>query len=327
MPKWKPLLAAVLLVAPFAAAQPRPADRNAALKYWSAWSTLDAQTAEEIGAVDVDQPGAAASVKEKVVTLETFLIPALIDASRLSRCDFEVETEKGIEALLAHLGPARRSVRALRVAARLKLEAGDAEAAAERVAAMYRIAEHMSHDNVLISSLVSVAITVSANYETRAILDSGRLTAAARTRLLDGMSRLSGTDPFHTRAAIAGEEDLMVPWIRQFTGPDAGDELATKINSGIAADQPQLAAIRGQSAAEIAKLTEGLSRYYDDARTAWDDDGAVEKLNALGKDIDKKYGVLAAVLGPALGRARASDLKAQAELAETLAAVKAAKVK
>jgi hypothetical protein len=323
--KWKPLLAAVLALAPIAFAQPshpKPEDRNAALKYWSAWSMTEREASTAVGEIDWNNPSFPPDLVKKVESLDG-VMQMLTEASRLRKCDFEIEYDKGVDALLPHLGKARQSARILRAGARVKLDAGDADAAAERLATIYRIAEHVSHDDVLISSLVSVAITTFANEDAKTLAASGRLSAAGRDELLSAMSRLSGNDPFHARAAIKGERDLTTPWIKQVTGPDAGARLVTMTGAiGESAD-----ALRKLNGEQVAKATEGLGRYYDDVVAAWDDDDAVAKLTALGDDLSAKYGPVAAVLSAAFGKARASDLKAQAELAETLAAVKAAKVK
>ncbi|MCC6659593.1 MAG: hypothetical protein IT437_01780 [Phycisphaerales bacterium] len=330
MPNWKPLLAAVLLLAPLAAAQPghpAPQDRNAALVYWPAWTMIADETAKKVADVDWDKPGVPREVADLLGPQEGDSISLMIEGSRLKRCDFEVQYEKGIDALLPHLGLARKGARVLRAAARVQAAAGDTGAAAVRLATIYRMAEHVSHDDILISSLVSMAMAAAANADAKALAASGTLTAAGRDELVSAISRLQGADPFRARASIAGERDLMIPWVKRLKGTNAGDELAARVRSGMQVDQPQTAALRGLSGEALTNLTEGLSRYYDDATVAWDDKDPVNKLNTLAKDVGKEYGALAVVLAPALGGARASDLKAQADLAETLAAVKGAKVK
>jgi hypothetical protein len=106
------------------------------------------------------------------------------------------------------------------------LAQGSPEQAADRLAALTRMARHVAQDRILISSLVGVAMSAIAFDEMRTLAASGTLTQPARDSLVKTLESLDAADPFLTRAALRGERDLAGQSMRsQFAGPDAGSKL------------------------------------------------------------------------------------------------------
>src|SRR5262245_10487714 len=160
-------LAAGLLLAPLADAQTvKPENRNAALQYATVFYTANPDMMKKAEEVDIAQVGFD-KAKAPAVFLEASeliakngdqAVTGLLEASRLSKCDFELAMEKGIMVLMPHLGKMRGAVRLLRVDARRHLLDGDPTGAAERLGAMVRMGRHATNDHILISALVGAAI-------------------------------------------------------------------------------------------------------------------------------------------------------------------------
>jgi hypothetical protein len=252
----------------------------------------------------------------------------LIEASKLRKCDFEIAWEQGVAVLLPHLGSMRSDARLLRVNARRLEIAGDADAAAERLAAMIRMARHASNDDILISSLVGAAICSLAIDETEAALSAAKLTPSARQTILAAISTLDRDDPFAMKPAIRGEQRSTLGWIKTtFRGPDAGKklvatgylELSEPSNAPAAKSSQIRAAIQaiGQmNEKQLDAAVDLASPYYDQALAAWDKPDAVEQLKALGERIEKgEFGPIGQVFAPAASKARQSALKSENRIA------------
>lgn len=228
-------LAAGLLLASGAFGQDvKPEDRNAALRYATIAYTTPADLFTKAGEADVSLAGFDLASAPEVFRAAVEAIKAdsndtvgqLIEASKLKKCDFEVATEQGVAALLPHLGKLRADARLLLVDARRLEMTGDADGAAERLAAMIRIARHAAGDRFIISSLVSMAICTLAIAEVDAAIDAGKLTPSARATVLAALNTLDKDDPFGVKPGIRGEQRGTLEWIkRSFRGDDAGRKL------------------------------------------------------------------------------------------------------
>src|ERR1043165_3048229 len=145
------------------ALHPEPKDRNAALVYASAfYAFINRELTDKVDAVEVSEVGtepdpskqgekyqaAAKEVSENHLAIET-----LLRASKMTKCDFELPFENGINVLLPHLSLMRKSARLLRFDARRMLIDGKPNEAAERIAAIYRMAGPLQSDSVLINTL------------------------------------------------------------------------------------------------------------------------------------------------------------------------------
>ena len=324
-------LCAALAFAPLAAGQHvPPAQRNAALQYATVFYTTDADLFSKTGDVDLSKVGFdKAKAPEEFLAAAELLrtkgegtVGALLEASRLSKCDFELATEKGIMVLLPHLGKMRGAARLLRLDARRHLLDGDAAGAAERLAAMVRIGLHAKGDELLISSLVSVAITTAAMDETEAELDSGLLTPAARQTIAAAFEAMPKADPFATKAAIRGEQRIFLGWVREaFHGPHAGQELAKACQMGMEGGAGEAEATRSISAMtdeQVRTSVDLLAPYYDQVVAAWDAPDGGAQLEKLGARVSGgEFGPMGQVFAPAVSRARDKDLQVRKRV-ETL---------
>ncbi|MFI4871694.1 MAG: hypothetical protein ACIARQ_07775, partial [Phycisphaerales bacterium JB061] len=205
-----------------------PARSNAALQYHLSWRMIETLlertnlTAEEIEAVD---RGELPERYREQLAAERNRIEDLIEVTKLTLCDFGNHSEKGIDAILPHLGVMRETGRLL-IADAKRLEATDMDAAVDRIAATIRLGEHASQSSYIIGSLVGVAIAQMAREEIQRLLDDSKLDPGHAETLDDALNRIITDDPFHSLNAIESEAMMMKHWLKfTFTGKDAGKEL------------------------------------------------------------------------------------------------------
>lgn len=318
------IAAAGFLLAPMNAAlaqSVRPEDRNAAIKYSWAFYTLPQDLLVKVADIDLSdtmfekeaskQPKGFAELVEQLKPYSSS-IQQLIDASKLRRCDHEIEYEKGVAALLPHLGKMRQAVRVLRIDARRLIIDGDAPAAAERIATMVRMARHLRTDRTLISSLVAAAITNTAAVEADAELASGLLPEEARRTILAAFQELDAVDPFAMKDAVRGEQALTLNWIKStFDGEDAGQRLLAMSISGDP-DAKAALMIGSMNGTQLSAAVDLLSPYYDQVLAVWDQEDSVAQLQKLGERVEKgEFGPVGQVLAPALANAKKSSLRVE----------------
>ncbi|MGD0092584.1 MAG: hypothetical protein ABSE73_21930 [Planctomycetota bacterium] len=87
-----------------------------------------------------------------------------------ARCNWGLNYGLGINMLMPHLAQTRDSARLLAIHARASAHAGDHRAAARSIATIYKLAQHVNSDPVLISSLVCIACASIADGTIEAIV-------------------------------------------------------------------------------------------------------------------------------------------------------------
>lgn len=315
-------------------AEQKPGEpRNAALRYWAAWSMITPETVAKVDAVEwkglekeTDPARLPAGFREAAAAIDASVVKALVEASAVRHCDFEIEWEKGFAAVLPHLGKARQAARLLRVDARAKLAHGDVHGAAEDVAATYRLSAHLAGDQIIISALVSMAIARLADGEAELLAASGRLTAADRDAILAAMAVAEPADPFGVRRGVVMEQRVASDWIKNnFRGPDAGKRLTPYVAMG-EGNAAGVRKISGMSGDELGREVDRYNQVFEDILGAWDAPDAAARLAQVEKKLESGgYGVLGSILAPALGKAHANDVKNKAERARITEALRAAK--
>jgi len=325
------VLAAGLMFAPAVVAQEvKPQDRNAALRYATIAYSAAPDLFAKAGEADVSNAGFDLASAPEVFRAAAHAIEMdsgntvgqLIEASKLKKCDFEVAWEQGVGALLPHLGRLRADARLLRADARRMEMAGKADEAAERLAAMIRISRHANEDHILISSLVSAAISSLALEETEAALAAGKLTPSARATILDALNTLDKDDPFAMKPAIRGEQRWTLGWVKSaFHGDDAGKKLVATGYLDFPGDakgstpkqtNPAVEAIGKMNEKQLHDAADLASTYYDKIIAVWNTADAVKTLETMSKDVENgQYGPIGCVFAPAGSKARASSLKAE----------------
>ncbi|MHC5023210.1 MAG: hypothetical protein ACYTGG_04780 [Planctomycetota bacterium] len=220
--------------------------------------------------------------------------------------DFDLDLSLGAELLLPHLGRLRAIARLMRADALIRLHDGDANGASRLVASMYRLAGHLTSDRTLISSLVGMAIYAHADEVAQVAFDQAAFDAAHSARLLQAVRRLDRPDPFDVAGAVAMEQEVMVDWVADRAEADGGlagmvEEIAT-FNDGLL-DRIDLTAlatldVEAQVQQYDDAMTEVVEAFYDPDR-----DAARARLDELNAEIeDGEYGLIAAVMTPALSK-------------------------
>ncbi len=228
---------------------------NAALGYWRAFALVTPEKAGTISAFDrdaignaefaIDDPGVLAIIRDDA------LINHIIRAAAKPECDFAIEYDQGIDALLPHLGPMRASAIMLVLRARLDLAEGDAAHAATCLEAALRTSEHLAQGNILIGSLVSLAITASAQPVIELGVAQGAFNAGERQRLAAVVERIDDEDPFGIVSGLRIEKGMVAQWAAtRLSGPDAASILASL--SGEVEDEAVRRVARGDLGAQIA---------------------------------------------------------------------------
>lgn len=245
------------------------------------------------------------------------VVRMLIRASQAPEADFGIEFSQGINALLPHLNNMRASARILGCDARRCMVAGDVDGACERIAAIYRTAYHCTNDRVLISALVSIAITSLADTQTQIIIDTNRLSTAGKQMLLTEARLLAQPDGWSVKRSMEGERWWTTGWMRTIaTGPSAGQKIVDQLLPLM--DAPANGDLAKQLArmdeAEVSKMLDDAARFYDDVLKVWNSQDAQQKLRNLEEAIGRgDYGLIAQFVVPALGKCYQSDTKARAE--------------
>lgn len=310
-------------------ARTAPADRNAALAYSTLFYTdLPKELTDAVDAAELNEviPGTDPAVlpekyrtAAKAVAEREGAVRRFLEASKLDKCDFEIAYERGFNALLSHLGLMRKTARLLRLDARRMLLDGNADAAAERVAGIYRLSRHLKSDDTLISTLVAVAIAGLGNSESEVLIKSGKLTATGRENILQAIDALGPTDPFGVKEAVQGERLITVQWIRgQFPAPGAGPAFAKSITREWGLAPRELNEIEAMTDAAFSQSLDKLDEYHNLMQTQWDLPDSPARLEALATRIGQgDFGPLTKFLAPSFAKARAAQMKAEAELDAT----------
>lgn len=189
-----------------------PAEENAALRYWEAWYGLYGHMRELGGAtytpdgIDVfvssesTREAEVAKVERLLKSLELYGIDKLIEASKIEHCDFQrdfVEPELGDTP---HLNAAEQSAHLLAADAGRLLASDQPEEALERLATIFRMAEHIGREVDISASRSSIEIFEIGCEQTA--LFQNYLTDRDREILWDALARFPEADPFRLRAAF-----------------------------------------------------------------------------------------------------------------------------
>ncbi len=315
-----------------------PEHRNAAIKYLTLAMEMPRELTEKVAAVNYDtcgvtlesirnEPAAAAAL----AALESYDVTPWIKASSLAKYDLELATEEGFNLLLPHLGKMRSAARLVRWSARVSLARGEPEQAADRLAALTRMARHVSQDRILISSLVGIANSALAFDEMRTLAAGGTFPASVRDTLVAALESFDPADPFLMRAALRGERELVFQsTLTRFSGPDAGAMFIDSLLQG--SDQNDATRLRSKiiSGWDATRLTTEIGRLndaYDALELAWDSADPKAELDRLEARVNaEEFGPLVAILFPSTGRAYAASEQIKKDLETTLAALREAKV-
>ncbi|MHC4979464.1 MAG: hypothetical protein ACYTGT_10645, partial [Planctomycetota bacterium] len=137
-----------------------------------------------------DPHGAPSVTVRAVLARVEPVLSAARSGARQEHNDFGLDYTRGFELTLPHLGKLRNIGRLMAADAAVRLHDGDASGAAGEIASVYRIADHLPADEILISSLVGQAVFQSADRVAQMGLDRGDFGPTESSTLRDALQTL-----------------------------------------------------------------------------------------------------------------------------------------
>lgn len=299
-------LGALVLCLAFAAPPAAADDTNAALRYWQVWAGMSQESqlgwaCGPSGCVRVDADGVVSdeALREALVA-EHDNILALRGASMLEPCDFGLDRARGADMKTPHLMRMRSCVNMLIAHARLACDDGDAWECAQSYAGAVRMAEHLSHDAHMTSSLTSLMHVAQIKLY---LVDRGEADALddpARAVLVAALDRFPRDDPFRTREAIESELRHVAPWLRDALRGDGRNEVMEWLRDPNVNEGAEESAARAADAIErgegVDALVNGVERYLARILDVWSVPDADAAVARLAEELARgDYGDLAAV--------------------------------
>ncbi|MBT8486712.1 MAG: hypothetical protein HKO59_14360 [Phycisphaerales bacterium] len=209
------LLAFVLLMVAVSAPVRADDRRNGATWYRQAWAaagTISDADWEVLWAWD--DPHTAPSAEVRAVLLRAQpIFEAVRRGTEQAFASYDLDYTQGFELQLPHLAPLRQVARLMGFETQRQLYDGDAHAAAESVATMYRMAGHLESDRTLISSLVAFSVFNRAETAAQVGYDRAAFDEAGAFAMLEALDGLDANDPFGIVEATVGEQELVVDWM------------------------------------------------------------------------------------------------------------------
>jgi hypothetical protein len=200
--KWNPLIILASLIIPTAGvAQTRPPaeTRNAALRYWLAFSELqdtsaDATFVDQLnkmlaGTSPWDEPQFGSLLDKNVEALATFR-----RATKLPDCDWGLEYSLGSRASTVFVNDAERALSRMNTLAGIRLQAkGNTQGAVDAWLAGVRFSQHLAHGQSLLGTLVA-ASALKPNLENLSReIQSGFLNAQQKSEVESAIRALPET--------------------------------------------------------------------------------------------------------------------------------------
>lgn len=180
------VLSLCLIGAPLSAQESSPRDWNAAVNYWQAfglmpeWNEEEKKLNESLPA-DFSE-SLPAGVKE-LTERSGAALAALELATRVEKCDWQLDISQGLMLMLPHVQKARELARQSDLRARYRFSQGDSAGGVDDIRASLRLSRAIGKDQILISMLVQVAIERGAMNVAAAYLP--QLSETERKQLLD----------------------------------------------------------------------------------------------------------------------------------------------
>lgn len=309
------LLAAFVLLgaSSLTLAQPTPADaenaQNAAPRYERAWSLMSEDLLESAfeRLKTPWEPNWSPSERDRELLRKAQeSIRTLIKASAAPECEFEIDASVGLGTPLPHLEKMQRSAMLLAADARLKLDAGEIDAAVERLAAGYRLAEHAARGPMNVSSINAASVFAAADHiaayaDKRDLLNEKHIETLAKT-----FQRFNPEDPFHHVASLKEGRRIMLEWLHdELLGKDPDKRIDGKMSRAF----PDLNA---EDQAVLKTWVISVDRVYQMALDAWSEADAAGRLEKLEKAVsDNVHGPLAQMVTPSFSRYRRHQMRSR----------------
>jgi len=294
-------------------------ETNAALHYYRIMCAPFGEAATLVGERRTTDDWIPDEETAKALENEQGTITQFIRASRMKECAWGTAYyTDGFEALLPALGKMRSAARMLAGDARRLASQGESRQAAERLAAMYRISDHVARENILIGSLVGLAISSLTSGDVKFLMSKGWLDTESQAIIATAAAQARASE-FHMAGAIKMERMIVDDWFRRVIHrPDASEKLREYMSMENG-DASKIDALLAMSPKDLDNQIDEAVKFYDDATEAfYQPDGEV-LLKTLGKDVEAgRYGLFGSIFCPAFDKCRTSWGKGIAELDDTI---------
>ncbi len=225
------ILAVILSAAPVLAQSPAP-EKNAALRYWSAFSVMQdsaltrGQAAQLTAILDgkarYDDSAFAELVKNNQLSLKI-----MARAAALPDCDWGLDSSFGSDEPVEYVRKALVLGRLNVLDALHLMSAGDPDAAAAALAAGLHFSKDVANGGTLFAAVVSDALISEHLRAVALVAGSGKLSAAQRSQLQRAVARL-GSDGIDWVSAIHREFQVLGG---HFRGNTQASAAVTRIDS------------------------------------------------------------------------------------------------
>lgn len=272
----------------------------------------------------IDASAGVDSLSPQARSLLVDLRPALELVRRGSAqqySDFGLDHSQGIDMGMPHLGSMRQVGNLLGIDAKMRLESGDSSGAAESLATLYRMSDHMCDDRVMISSLVGQSLSSQADGVTQRAIDEGKLNAGDAMTLLKASSRFMPDDPFRYGEAVMAEQEFMISTIEdtllaaepertpaELAGQSDGEQIPLEL-LGMDKDAMRV---------DMSQLDLMMDRVVE-AFLIPDRERGEYELNELMKEVENgEHGVFATFVMPALTKVHERMAESESQLDERM---------
>ncbi|MEM1330868.1 MAG: hypothetical protein AAGG07_09930 [Planctomycetota bacterium] len=296
---------------------------NAALLYLRYATLQQSELANETGELALIDWAEDAEHRARL-EINVGITEGLIRATKIEHCDFGVEDDTlFFTATMPHLAQMRSAARLLAADAR-RLTEEDPVAAAERVAAMVRLADHTSDGEVIISSLVGMAIAQFAFGEIERLDERGALTPTAARVIKEALNQIPKNDHWRLAVAMRSERDMSVAMARRHLElMERGErDKASALTKGVPGVHRALAS--HTPATLEAELTQ-VKIYYDALLKLWEQPGKIDRFDGLSAAVaNGEFGALASIVTPVMWNLEAARLKGEKALTQARATLERA---
>ena len=323
------IVALLVLIGLLAARAEPPDNRNGATWYGRAFERFPSVTDEEWELVDRYRAHPAGVPPAELRQVLARFHRAMGYARRGARqkySDYQLDYAQGFALTLPHVAKMRTLARVMQADALVKLHDGRPAAAADRIASIYRMGNHVGQDRIVISSLVGQAVWQIGDQALQTMLDRGALGPAEAAVVLRAAESLPSTDPFSYVDATIMEFDLVAHGIENQIDADGFVDL--DVLSG--ADDEQPAEHTVLTTQEVDEHFDLYAEYIDEVAEIFveaDPQRGPQELKALEqKLIDGEFGEVARRFSPAMTWVFDRRLKVERRLAQRIETLKAAAV-
>lgn len=145
--------------------------------------------------------------------------------------DFATDAQQDGDASFQHLGELRTLHWLIGHEVQYRLAEGDRYGAGDRLATMYRMANHASADAALLGSLVGHAMFEAAERQMKSALDHAAIGQSEAATLLRALQQFDSKDPFRLQRAIENERAETTAWmLQQFSGEGGVERFREEID-------------------------------------------------------------------------------------------------